>query len=95
MERMKKMMEKMSEEERAEMMERCFEFMKGKEPGKNKERDEKKREESARFPDMGKLAECCPETMETLFSKMISGFGGKGKEETKENDETTKNPKCC
>lgn len=95
MERMRKMMEKMSEEERAQMMERCFEFMKGKEPGKNKERDEKNREESACFADIGKLAECRPEMMEALFSNMMGCFGGKGKEETKETDEKTKNSKCC
>jgi hypothetical protein len=38
-------------------MERCFEFRKGKESGKDKERDEKKREESACFPDMGMKAD--------------------------------------
>jgi hypothetical protein len=94
MDRMKKMMENMSEEERVKMMERCFEYMKGKESGKDKDQDDKKREESARFPDMGKIAECCPGMMETLFSKRMSCFGEKGKEETKENDKT-ENPKCC
>lgn len=95
MERMKKMMENMNEEEKMKMMERCFEFMKGKEIGKDKEQDEKKKEESARFPDMGKIAECCPEMMGTLFSKMMSCFEGKGKEEKKDTDEKTENPKCC
>ena len=46
MERLKKMMENMSEGERVKMMERCFEIMKGKETGKDKEQDERKREGS-------------------------------------------------
>jgi hypothetical protein len=91
---MKKMMENMSEEERVKMMERCFEFMKGKETGKDREQDDK-REESARFPDMGKIAECCPEMMGTFFSKMMSRFEGKGKEEKKDTDEKTEDPGCC
>ena len=74
MERMKKMMENMSEEERVKMMERCFEFMKGEETGKNKEQDEKKREESDCFPDMGKIAECCPGMMGTFFTNMKGCF---------------------
>ena len=80
MERMKKMMEKMSEEERVRMMERCFEFMKGKESGKDKEREETEREESPCVPTMGKMAECCPEMMETFFLKMKVCFEGKDKE---------------
>ncbi|MGA6992545.1 MAG: hypothetical protein WBX50_01470, partial [Candidatus Deferrimicrobiaceae bacterium] len=58
---MKKMIMNMSEEERVRMMELCFEFMKEKEIGKDKERAEKEREESVCFPDMGKVAGCCPE----------------------------------
>ncbi len=95
MERIKKMMENMSEEERVKMMERCFEFMKGKETGKDREQDDKKREESARFPDMVKMAECCPEMMGTFFSKMMSCFEGKEKEEKKDTDEKTEDPGCC
>jgi hypothetical protein len=86
MERMKKMMENMSEEERVRMMERCFEFMKGKETGKENEQDDKKREESGCFPNMGKMAECCPEMMGTCFTKMKSCFEGTGKEEKKDSD---------
>ncbi len=89
MERMKKMMENMSEEERVGMMERCFEWMKGKEIGKDKDQDEKKRDESACFPDMGKMAECCPGMMGTFFSKMMSCFEGEGEEEKKETGEKT------
>jgi hypothetical protein len=92
--RMKKMMGNMSGEERARMMERCFELMKGKEPGKDKERDEKKREESACFPYMGKIADCCPEVMETFFSKVMSCFEGQAKEEKKDTDEKTDDPGC-
>jgi hypothetical protein len=77
------------------MMERCFEFMKGKVTGKDKEQDERKREESACLPDMGKIAECCPGMMGTFFSNMMSGFEGKGKEEGKETGEKTKKPGCC
>jgi hypothetical protein len=95
MERMKKMMENMSKEERVGMMERCFEFMKGKEIGKNKEQDEKKKEETAYFPDMRKMAECCPEMMETFFSKMLSCFEGKGKEERKDTGEKKDKSGCC
>jgi hypothetical protein len=95
MERMKKMMENMSEEERVRMMERCFEFLKGKESGKDKEREEKEREESACLPDMGKMADCCPEMMETFFAKMKGCFEGKGKEEEKDTDEKTEKPGCC
>ena len=78
MDRIKKMIEKMSKEERVRMMERCFEFMKEKERGKDKERDEKKRDESACDPDMGRMAECCPQMMETFFLKMKDCFEGKG-----------------
>jgi hypothetical protein len=95
MERMKKMMENMSEEEKVRMMERCFEFLKEKEGGKDKEREEKKREKSACFPDMGKMAECCPEMMETFFLKMKDCFGGTGKEEKKDTGEKTEKPGCC
>jgi hypothetical protein len=86
MERMKKMMENMSEEERVRMMERCFEFMKGKETGQDKEQEEKKREESGCFPNMGKMAECCPEMMGTFFTKMKSCFEGNGEKEKKDTD---------
>ena len=86
MERMKIMIENMSEEERARMMERCFEFMKGKETGRDKEQDEGKRKESGCFPNMGKMAECCPEMMETFFSKMKSCFEEKGERERKDTD---------
>ncbi len=92
MERLKKIMDNMSEEEKVRMMERCFELMKGKDPGKDKERDEKKREESARFPDMGKIADCCPEVMEPFFSKVMSCFEGKAKEEKKDTDGREENP---
>jgi hypothetical protein len=95
MEWMKKMMENMSEKERVRMMERCFEFMEGKEIGKDKEQDEKKKEESGCFPNMGKMAECCPEMMGTFFTKMRNCFEGKGKEEKKETDEKTENSRCC
>jgi len=86
MERMKKMMDKMSAEERAKMMEQCFEFMKGKETSQDKERDEKKREESACFPDMSRMAECCPEMMGTFFTKMKDCFEGMGEKEKKDTD---------
>ena len=85
MKRIKKMMENMSEEERVRMMERCFEFMKGKETRQDKGQDEKKNEESGCFPNMGKMAECCPEMMGTFFTKMkdcFEGMGEKGKEDT-------------
>ncbi|MGA7105115.1 MAG: hypothetical protein WBX49_07200 [Candidatus Deferrimicrobiaceae bacterium] len=95
MEKMKKMMEKMSEEEMVRMMERCFEFMKEKEGGKDKERKERKREESACIPDMGKMAECRPEMMETFFLKMKGCFEGKGKGEKNNTDEKTEKPGCC
>jgi hypothetical protein len=95
MERIKKMMENMSEEEKVRMMERCFEFLKEKERGKGKDREEKNREESACFPDMGKMAECCPEMMEKFFLKMKGCFDGKGKEEKKDTDEKTEKPGCC
>lgn len=94
MKRMRKMMENMSEEERVRMMERCFAFMKGKETGKDKEQDEKKREESGCFPDMGKTAECCPEMMGTFFTKIMSDHEGKGKEENKDSG-TKEKPGCC
>ena len=84
MERMKKMMENMSEEERVKMMECCFELMKAKETGRDKEQDEKKREESACFPNMGKMAECCPGMMETFFAKMKDRFEGTGEKEKKD-----------
>lgn len=74
---MRKMMERTSKEERVRMMERCFEIMKEKERGKDKERDEKKREESACDPDMGRMAECCPQMRETFFLKMKDCFEGK------------------
>ncbi len=86
MERMKKMMENMSEEEKVRMMERCFEFMKGKETGRDKEQDEQKREESGCLPNMGKMAECCPEMMGTFFTKMKNCFEGKGEKEKKDTD---------
>lgn len=92
MERMKKMMENMTQEERVGMMERCFELMKGKQIGKDKEQDEKKREESACFPNMGKMAECCPGMMETFFSKMMRCSEGKGNEEKKATGEKTEPP---
>lgn len=95
MERMKKMMEKMSEEERVRMMERCFGFMKEKEGGKGKEREEKERGESACVPDMGKMAECCPEMMETFVLKMKGCFEGKGKKEKNDTEEKTEKPGCC
>jgi len=86
MERMKKIMENMSEEEKVRMMERCFEFMKGKVTGKDKELDDRKREESCCFPNMGKMAECCPEMMETFFVKMKGCFEGNGEKEKKDTD---------
>jgi hypothetical protein len=86
MERMKKMMENMSKEERARMMERCFEFMKGKETGRDKEQEGKKREESGCFPNMGKMAECCPGMMETFFTKMKDRFEGMGEKDKKDTD---------
>jgi len=86
MERMKKMMENMREEERVKMMERCFEFMKGKETGQDKEQEGKKREESGCFPNMGKIAECCPEMMGTCFTKMKGCFEGNGEKENKDTD---------
>jgi len=95
MERMRKMMENMSEEERVKMMERCFEIMKGKETGKDKEQVEKKREGSACLPDMGEISECCPEMMGKFFSKMKSHFESKGDEEKKDSREKMGNPGCC
>lgn len=98
MEMMKKMMEKMkemSEEERVKMMERCFAFMKGKERGKDKEREEKKKGETACCPDMGKIAECCPEMMESFFLNMQNCFKEKGKEEKNGNGEKTEKQGCC
>ncbi len=89
MERMKKMMENMSGEERVGMMERCFELMKEKEIVKDKDQDEKKKDGSSCIPDMGKMAECCPGMMETFFSKMKSCFEGKGNEEKKDIGEKT------
>jgi hypothetical protein len=89
MERFKKMMENMSEEERGRMMERCFELMKEKEIVKDKDQDEKKKDESSCIPDMGKMAECCPGMMGTFFSKMKSCFEGKGNEEKKDIGEKT------
>ena len=74
MERLKKMMENMSEEERVRMMERCFEFMKGKETGQDREQDEKKKEESGCLPNMGKMAECCPEMTGTFITKIKDCF---------------------
>jgi len=68
------------------MMERCFDFMKGKETSQDKEQDEKKKEESGCFPNMGKMAECCPEMMETFFSKMKTCFEEKGERERKDTD---------
>ncbi len=90
MERMKKMIENMSEEERARMMERCFEFMKGKETGQDKEQDEKKREESGCLPNMGKMAECCPEMMGTFFAKMKSCIEGEGTGKEEKGDTAKK-----
>jgi len=87
MERIKKMMENMSEEERVKMMVRCFAIMKGKETGKDREQDGTEREVSACFPDMGKISECCPEMMGTFFSKMKSHFESKGNEEKKDTCE--------
>ena len=95
MERMKKMMEKMSEDERVRMMERCFKFLKGKKIGKDKEQEEKKKEEPACFPDMGKIGECCPEMMERFFPKMMSCFEGKGRAEKNDTGEKTEKPGCC
>ncbi|MGW8286035.1 MAG: hypothetical protein ACWGPR_09995 [Candidatus Deferrimicrobiaceae bacterium] len=89
------MMENMSEEERIKMMERCFEFMKGEETGQGKEQDEKKREESGSLPNMGKMAECCPEMMGTFFTKMKGCFEGKGEKEKKEGGERKEKPGCC
>ena len=86
MERMKKMMENMNEEERVRMMEQCFDFMKGKETSQDKERDEKKREESACFPDMSRMAECCPEMMGTFFERTKRCFEGKSEKEKRETD---------
>jgi hypothetical protein len=95
MERAKKMMEIMSKEERAKMMEQCFEFMKGKEIGKVKEQDDKKKDASACFPDMGKIADFCPEMMEPFFSKMMSCSEGKGKEEKEDPGAKTEKSGCC
>jgi len=95
MERLKKMMENMREEERVKMMECCFEIMKGKETGKDKEQDERKREGSACLPDMGEISECCPEMMGTFFSKMKSNFESKGDEEKKDIREKISKPGCC
>jgi hypothetical protein len=91
----KKMMENMSEEERVRMMERCFEFLKGKESGQEEEREEKERKESSCFPEMAKMAECCPEMMEAFFLKMKSCFEGMGKEDKKDPEEKTEKPGCC
>ena len=95
MKRMKIMMENMSEEERVKMMERCFEIMKGKDTGKDKEQDEKKKEGSACLPDMDEISECCPEMMGTFFSKMKNHFESKGDEEMKDSREKKGNPGCC
>ena len=96
MERFKKMMENMSEEERVRMMERCFEFMKGKETSKEKEQDDKKREESGCFPTMGKMAECCPEMMETFFTKIQNCFEKRGEKEKNDTDKKEgEKTGCC
>jgi len=95
MERMKNVMERMSEEERARMMERCFEFMTGKETGKDREQDEKKKEEPCCFPDMGRMAERCPGIMETFLSKAMNCFEGTGKEEKKDPGAKTEKSGCC
>jgi hypothetical protein len=95
MERMKKMMENMSEEEKVRMMERCFEFMRGKETGQDKEQDDKKREDSGSFPNMGKMAESCPEMITTFFVKMKGCFEGNGEKEKKEGGEKKEKPGCC
>jgi len=68
------------------MMERCFEFMKGKKTGNEKEQDDTKREESVCFPNMGKMAECCPEMMGTFFTKMKSCFEERGEKEKNDTD---------
>ena len=95
MERRKNMMEMMSEEERARMMERCFEFMKRNEIGKDREKEEKKREKPCCLPDMGRMAECCPGMMETFFPNRMSGFEGTGKEEKKDPGAKTETSGCC
>ena len=98
MDMMRKMMEvmgKMSEEERMRMMERCSGFMKGKESGKEKERDVREKGESACFPDMGKISECCPEMMETIFLKMQKCFEEIGKEEKNAKNKKAEKPGCC
>jgi DNA invertase Pin-like site-specific DNA recombinase len=98
MDMMRKMMEimgNMSEEERVQMMERCSGFMKGKESGKEKERDGEKKGESACFPDMGNISECCPELMETVLSKMKSCFEEIGKEEKNARNDRAEEPGCC
>jgi len=95
MERLKKMMENMSEEERVKMMERRFEIMKGKEIGKGKEQDERKREGSACLPDMSEISECCHEMMATFFSKMKSHLESKGDEGKKDSREKSSKPGCC
>jgi len=95
MERMKKMMENLSEEERVKMMERCFEIMKGKEIGKDREPKERKREESPCFPGMDRMADCCPEMMGSFFSKMMGGLERTRNEEKKDPIEKTEKSRCC
>ncbi|NNG46495.1 MAG: hypothetical protein HKM86_05185 [Deltaproteobacteria bacterium] len=95
---MRKMMEimgKMSEEERVRMMERCSGFMKEKESEKERERDGEKKGESSCFPDAGKISECCPEMMETIFLKMQKCFEEIGKEEKNGKNEKAEEPGCC
>ena len=48
--------------------------------------DEGKRKESGCFPNMGKMAECCPEMMGTFFTKMKDCFEGMGEKEKKDTD---------
>jgi len=86
MERMKKMIENMSEEERARMMELCFNFMKGKETGQDEEQDEKQREESGCFKNMVKMAECCSEITGTVFPKMKGCFEENGEKEKRDTE---------
>ncbi len=94
MERMKNMMENMGRERKTGMMELCFEFMKGKEGGKDGVREEKKKEEPAGFPDPGEIAGCCPGMMERIFLTMPCCFAEKGKEKKDGKEETTEKRGC-
>jgi hypothetical protein len=96
MERMKKMFESMAgmvgEKEKEKWMEKCLTFLEGEEKDKDRERDDKKKEETGHPP---RVAGCCPAMMEHFLNKMRDCHEERRREGEDCNEKKTEKTKCC